>query len=533
MSAKVGADDFIASGRGMDLEALPTEDLTDGWPVPVPMPDALPAVPAFDTTGLLPAPLAGWVADIALRVQCPADFVAISAVVAAAAVVGRQCAIRPKQYDDWTVVPNLWGVAVGRPGVLKSPALAEAMKPLNRLIAAASEAHASALRAHTFREQEVKARRDLLQKQLKDTVAKSEPTDALQAQFVALECPAPVPRRYLVNDATVEKLGELLNQNPNGLLLYRDELVGWLRTMDREGHENDRAFYCEAWQGTGGYTYDRVGRGTLNIPAACLSVLGGMQPGPLASYLRETFRGGGQDDGLIQRFQLLVYPDVAATWRNVDRWPDADAKATAVAAFAALDALDPAALGAHIVSGGGPPVLHFTPEAQAVFDAWRAAWEPRVRDRNEPDVLAAHWAKYRSLVPSLALLFHLLTAAPLGTAGPVTAEALARALAWIPYLEAHARRVYHPITHGADAAAGALATKLRAGALSSPFRVRAVIERGWSGLTDREAVSGACAQLSDLGWLRREPVPAGATGGRPTTQYRINPRVIDPARSAP
>jgi hypothetical protein len=39
--------------------------------------------------------------------------------------------------------------------------------------------------------------------------------------------------------------------------------------------------YCEAWNGAGAYTYDRIGRGTLHIRAACLSVLGGIQPGPL------------------------------------------------------------------------------------------------------------------------------------------------------------------------------------------------------------------------------------------------------------
>jgi len=78
----------------------------------------------------------------------------------------------------------------------------------------------------------------------------------------------------VVNDTTVEKLGELLNHHPNGLLLFRDELSGWFHTMDRPGHENDRAFYCEAWNGTSAYTYDRIGRGTVHIRAACLSVLG-------------------------------------------------------------------------------------------------------------------------------------------------------------------------------------------------------------------------------------------------------------------
>ncbi len=38
-------------------------------------------------------------------------------------------------------------------------------------------------------------------------------------------------------------------------------------------------------------------------------MLGGIQPGPLESYLREVFGGRG-DDGLLQRFQLVVWPDV-------------------------------------------------------------------------------------------------------------------------------------------------------------------------------------------------------------------------------
>ena len=41
--------------------------------------------------------------------------------------------VAPKQHDDWRVVPNLWGLIVGRPGVMKSPALGEVLKPLHRL----------------------------------------------------------------------------------------------------------------------------------------------------------------------------------------------------------------------------------------------------------------------------------------------------------------------------------------------------------------------------------------------------------------
>ena len=88
------------------------------WPEPQPVPRTRPPVPAFNLAWL-PDALAPWVADVADRVQCPPDFVAVGVLVAAAAVIGRKVAIRPKRQDDWAVVPNLWGLAVGPPGVMK------------------------------------------------------------------------------------------------------------------------------------------------------------------------------------------------------------------------------------------------------------------------------------------------------------------------------------------------------------------------------------------------------------------------------
>jgi putative DNA primase/helicase len=217
-------------------------------------------VPPFEDA-LLPEALRSWVADVGARVQCPPDFVAVGVMVSAAAVIGRKVAIRPKRQDDWAVVPNLWGLAVGPPGLMKSPALAEALRPLSRLVSDAHAQYEEAMLAHHFRLAEAKARRHDLTRRLRDAFANDEPTGDLRQHFEA--APAyrpPVAKRYLVNDATVEKLGELLNHNPNGLLLFRDEVSGFLHTMDRRGHENDRAFYCEAWNGTGAYTYDRIGR---------------------------------------------------------------------------------------------------------------------------------------------------------------------------------------------------------------------------------------------------------------------------------
>ena len=133
----------------------------------------------------------------------------------------------------------------------------------------------------------------------------------------------PVPRASLLtNDTTVEKLGELLAANPNGLLVFRDELTGWLRQLDKDGQEGARSFTSKAWGGKGSYVFDRIGRSTLHIDSACVSILGGIQPGPLIDYVSAANGQGRGADGLLQRFQLIVWPDDPGTWRNVDRWPE-------------------------------------------------------------------------------------------------------------------------------------------------------------------------------------------------------------------
>jgi Protein of unknown function (DUF3987) len=494
-----------------------------GWPEPQPMPRGRPPVPAFDHA-LLSEPLKSWVVDVADRVQCPADFVAVGVMVSAAAVIGRKVAIRPKRQDDWAVVPNLWGLAVGPPGLMKSPALAEALRPLSRLVSDAQAEYEEQMLAHHFRLAEAKARRHDLTRRLRDAFANDEPTADLRQHFEATSAyRPPVAKRYLINDATVEKLGELLNHNPNGLLLFRDEVSGFLHTMDRPGHENDRAFYCEAWNGTGAYTYDRIGRGTLHIRAACVSVLGGIQPGPLERYLRDVFGGWG-DDGLIQRFQLAVWPDVAGRWRNVDRWPDAAARGRAIEVFQRLKRLEAATMGAEELTPEEVPFLRFDPAAQELFDDWRAELEQRLRAEDEHPVLLSHLAKYRSLMPSLALILHLIDSVDGGLKGAVSGAAAARAVAWCRYLEAHARRLYVTVTDRVRVAAALLASRMARGRLASPFTAREVYRNDWTGLTEPRVVGEALDCLRELGWIRPKTV-AARDGGRPTVQFHINPAV--------
>ena len=114
--------------------------------------------------------------------------------------------------------------------------------------------------------------------------------DRIAAALLEEEEQPPTLRRYIVNDSTVEKMGMILGENPNGLLVFRDEIQGLLRGLDKPGREDYRAFYLECWAGDGRFTCDRVGRGTLDIEACCLSLMGTIQPGPL--HVLSVQRGG-------------------------------------------------------------------------------------------------------------------------------------------------------------------------------------------------------------------------------------------------
>ena len=137
----------------------------------------------------------------------------------------------------------------------------------------------------------------------------------------------------------------------------------------------------------------------LHVPAVCLSLLGSTQPGRLSSYLVSAVRGGSGDDGLVQRFGLLVWPDVPPSWRDVDRWPNSDARQVAFAVFERLAALDAASIGAQQDEYADTPYLRFGPEALEEFRIWRDTLEARLRGGDLQPALESHLAKYRKLVP--------------------------------------------------------------------------------------------------------------------------------------
>lgn len=487
----------------------------DEWPAPEPLGDELPPVEALNLA-CLPVPLRGIVEDLSERMQTAPDLAAAAGVVTLAGSINRRVSIQPKRLDSgWTVTPNLWGLMVAPPGYLKSPILNEITRPLvDTQTRFALEDERALKRYEDERELGELAKQ-----------AWRESTKALLKRGSSELPPAPpddleppVPRRLIVTSATMEKLHELLAQNPQGLLCIRDEMVGLLAELEREGRQHERAFWLTAWSGDQPFFVDRIGRGSIRVDNVCLSLLGGTQPGRLRAFLEDTLSGGAGDDGTVQRMQIAVWPDAPGQWLLVDRPPNAAAAACWRDVISRLATLQPET----------PIHMRFDEGAQELFYVWLAELEGRVRNPNSGlhPALVSHFAKFRSLQPSLAGSFELagrISENRLEEEMLISLDSARRAAAYCDYLESHARRIYSCASTRDASAARELSRHLQGRDLGAAFTTRDVYLKGWRGVDNPETARAALNLLEDAGWVRRQE--SKARSGRPSEHWKVNPRI--------
>jgi putative DNA primase/helicase len=486
------------------------------WPDPATLGDELPVVPPLDFE-FLPSSFRSLIEDISERMQTPPDYAAAAAVVALAGCVNRRAVIVPKCADfSWRVVPNLWGASVAPPGMMKSPILRAVTSPLIHIEEKWREEFQGELSDFEIEREKAEVRWQAWKEESKKSFKRGKQELTPPDRTLV----APIQRRLVLTDSTFERLHEILKENSTGVFVIRDELTGWLASLDREGRNEERGFFLEAWNGDSPFTVDRISRGSIHVAACCVSLFGNIQPARLRSYLSDAIAGGPTDDGLFQRFQVLVWPDPPRKWHLVDRPPNAGALAKAELVFCALAEL----------SADDPICMRFATDAQELFFAWFGDLEQRIRaDSGLAPFFVAHLAKYRRLMPTLAGLFELADRAAAGdelSKGiSISLEHTKQAAAFCDYLEAHIRRVYACIISPEIRSARELARHIKCGDLPSPFATRTVYLKGWTGLGTPDRARQALDLLEDAGWVRTEEVARSPKGGRLPENWVVNPKV--------
>jgi len=130
----------------------------------------------------------------------------------------------------------------------------------------------------------------------------------------------------------------------------------------------------------------------------------------------------------MQRLQLAVWPDEPESWQLADTIPNKADKQRAYDILTALAEMDFTQYGAMQGQYDDRPYFRFDDAGQAVFNDWLTELQTFKLQREENPLMVEHFGKFRSLMPSLALVFHLIDVADGKASGPVTERAALLAL---------------------------------------------------------------------------------------------------------
>ena len=276
----------------------------------------------------------------------------------------------------------------------------------------------------------------------------------------------------------------------------------------------------KGWSGLDDHMVDRVTRKTHYIDRVCIGLLGSTQPGPFSAYMRQQVKEGG-GDGLIQRFGMLVWPDLDQDWTKIDRHPNKAARDAAFAVFEQFANLFPLLCTPNTTSTATSlPALRCRSTSGvrqvARTVGARLAWRRR-RGARPPG--RAH-GQIPQVGPGFALICHLAG----GGTGRIGLPAINRALAMAAYFESHARRAYGAGTAAEADAARAILGRIRNGGLKDGFTARNIYRAQRAGLSNRETVAAALDLLDDLGWIKGAKTDRVDATGKPSIAYTINPK---------
>jgi DNA polymerase I-like protein with 3'-5' exonuclease and polymerase domains len=443
----------------------------------------------------LPDPLRTYVVQAAAALGADPAFVALPVLATVASAIGNTRVIVVK--PGWTEPCIVWAAPVADSGTLKTPGYLKAVR------------HLFAVQKRNltdFRAAMAKYKTDLDEWKRKK---RDNPEDAGDPPE------EPMLRRVIVSDVTIEKLAEVLEDNPRGVLLGRDELAGWFGSFSRykgKAGGSDMPNWLEAHRG-GVWMIDRKtgDRKHYFVPRASVSLTGTIQPGVLASALTPEVL----ESGLAARL-LLAMPD-----KQAKRWSEAEVDMDVETEY--HDLLDKL-LALDFKDVGGEPTpqaIKWSPEAKRVWVAFYNEWADE-QAAAEGEVAAA-LSKLEGYAARFALIHHLVGHVHTGTADttPISDESIRAGVALCRWFAAEARRVLSIVTETneeRDIRRLVEFIRVRGGRMT----VKKLQLSNARKYPTAEAAESALEVLVGAGLGTWKNHPVGPRGGRPTKEFILS-----------
>ena len=234
---------------------------------------------------IFPDEIQSYIIESAETLGMSVDYMGSAFMWMLSTIIGNSMVIEVK--PGWIETATIWIAVVGKPGIGKTPSINQMIFPL--------------------KECNVKE-----QKNYQRNYAKWVEYESLdkKEKAYAEEIQKPVSKQFIVGDITLEALIDLHESNPNAIGVFKDELAGWFKDMNKYRAGSDLEFWLSSWSGQS----ISVNRRTANnafVDKPFIPVLGGIQP----SIFEEFATGVNKENGFVDRI-LISYPELKVNKYN-------------------------------------------------------------------------------------------------------------------------------------------------------------------------------------------------------------------------
>lgn len=213
------------------------------------------------------------------------DYMGCSLLWLISICTGNSLSIEVKK--GWIEKSPIWISLVGKAGIGKTPSI-------NKIIAPLKKANVKEIKKY-----------EKLQKKYDDYKNLSA-----EEKKTSEEIKKPNKTQFIVNDITLEALVEMHAENKNAVGVFKDELAGWLKDMNKYRAGSDLEFWLSSWSGEA-VNLNRKTAVSSFVDKPFIPVLGGIQPTILEQFNSDEYR----ESGFLDRL-LICYPELEVDYYN-------------------------------------------------------------------------------------------------------------------------------------------------------------------------------------------------------------------------
>ena len=220
---------------------------------------------------IFPAGVQNYINECHLKLNASIDFMCVSYLWLISVLVGNTLKVKVK--NGWIDSPILWISVIGSAGVGKTPDIKLILKPLLDL-------NSQEIKRYMKRQKEFKEYENL-SKEDKQVNASIE---------------APTKSQLIVDDVTIESLIDIHYHNPKSIGVFKDELAGWFKDMNKYRDGSDKERFLSAWSGDA-IVLNRKTSEDAFVENPFIPILGGIQP----AIFKEFQTNENQNNGFMDR----------------------------------------------------------------------------------------------------------------------------------------------------------------------------------------------------------------------------------------